>query len=863
MGVRGAAVLGGIVLALAGLYLFRYSVEHGWISPMTRVVMAVVAGLGALGVSTLARRRDYPLIANSLAGAGVAILYAAFWAAHRLYGFLGAGPAFALIAATTVLGCLVAARYQSLVIAALGLAGGFATPLLVSGASETAPRLFGYLLVLDLGLVTLAQRRRWPQLALLAVLGTTLHQALYLSWHLRPEESWLFLAVLALFAGLFLFALGRASAQEEPGWGASAALGVLIPFALAFAMAVKEDLDVELLPLCVFLALLSAAACWLGRRGTQLLLPIGASTAVIAIVTAWFLQHGQQVPGWQLALAALGLSLVPAGFAWAAPASADPGRVWSAVTANFGLFAVLELTGPFCNPASSWPWFAGGIALAAVLLALACRPGPGHLELFGGLELGLAIAVPWAMHGEGRDFISLGLYFLLAVALVALWELATAWLRARAESPDPLFGRGSSLAALCLLVALAGGAEFPGWTSSGYFFTVAALAALTLTPSLRLTSLGWPFAAVLATALAEGCGVLAFFQESPAPVGPALCLALLTLLAFVALPFLRRETAKEAAVWAASAAAGPLWYPTLAKLLGLALGSGWGGAPAALLALVHGAALVAIGRSRSSAEAGEEVLSKARLGHGALALLFLTLAIPLQLEREWITLAWAAEALALVWLWRRRPHPGLAWWAAGLFAAVGVRLLLNPEVLSYHPRAAVPVLNWLAITYVLPATAALLAARWLASESASAEPGAAAPKRWLAPALAGEALLLVFAWINLTVFDAFGTGAELSLDLTHRPARDLTLSFAWALYALLLLGLGVARRSPALRRSGLAVLVATILKVFLYDLGELADLYRVASLVGLALSLILVSFAYQKWLAKDEPKPPGPGEGGA
>jgi uncharacterized membrane protein len=38
----------------------------------------------------------------------------------------------------------------------------------------------------------------------------------------------------------------------------------------------------------------------------------------------------------------------------------------------------------------------------------------------------------------------------------------------------------------------------------------------------------------------------------------------------------------------------------------------------------------------------------------------------------------------------------------------------------------------------------------------------------------------------------------------------------------------------------------TITKVFVYDLGELRDLYRVASLFGLAVSLMLVSLAYQR-----------------
>ena len=41
--------------------------------------------------------------------------------------------------------------------------------------------------------------------------------------------------------------------------------------------------------------------------------------------------------------------------------------------------------------------------------------------------------------------------------------------------------------------------------------------------------------------------------------------------------------------------------------------------------------------------------------------------------------------------------------------------------------------------------------------------------------------------------------------------------------------------------------------MFLYDLGELEDLYRVASLLGLAITLILVSFAYQRFVVRSVP----------
>ena len=91
------------------------------------------------------------------------------------------------------------------------------------------------------------------------------------------------------------------------------------------------------------------------------------------------------------------------------------------------------------------------------------------------------------------------------------------------------------------------------------------------------------------------------------------------------------------------------------------------------------------------------------------------------------------------------------------------------------------------------------------------------------------------------------------MSFGDRPAQRLTVSIAWGLYALLLLGIGVARDSVGLRWISLAFLLITIGKVFLYDLGALTDLYRVASLVGLAVSLILVSLLYQRFVFRAAP----------
>ena len=57
-----------------------------------------------------------------------------------------------------------------------------------------------------------------------------------------------------------------------------------------------------------------------------------------------------------------------------------------------------------------------------------------------------------------------------------------------------------------------------------------------------------------------------------------------------------------------------------------------------------------------------------------------------------------------------------------------------------------------------------------------------------------------------------------------------------------------------MRWLSLGLMVITLGKVFLHDLGELEDLYRVGSLVGLAVSLIIVSLVYQRFVFRLEPE---------
>jgi uncharacterized membrane protein len=351
--------------------------------------------------------------------------------------------------------------------------------------------------------------------------------------------------------------------------------------------------------------------------------------------------------------------------------------------------------------------------------------------------------------------------------------------------------------------------------------------------------------------------VLAQHRAHAEPEGSALpALAILALtLAFAAGWPLLVERALRPARWAliASALAGPLWFldlrvawlrafgPSLIGLLPIALGA------LSLLALWH---------LRRSPSFVAEARRNGMAAYAAVALGFASVAIPLQLDRQWITLGWALESAAVLVLFRRIDHAGLKWFGLALAAAVTARLVLNPAVLEYEARGW-PLLNWLLYTYWVPALSLLgghLVLRDI--ELGRARPWEAGLYERRQPigalGLGGAVVAVLFVWLNLAIFDAFAEGTTLAIDLERRPSRDLTLSLGWAAYAGVLSAVGMLKRSRGLRWVSLAIWLLTVGKVFLYDLAELRDLYRVLSLVGLAVSLLAISLAYQRYVFNDK-----------
>jgi uncharacterized membrane protein len=229
------------------------------------------------------------------------------------------------------------------------------------------------------------------------------------------------------------------------------------------------------------------------------------------------------------------------------------------------------------------------------------------------------------------------------------------------------------------------------------------------------------------------------------------------------------------------------------------------------------------------------------------ALAFVTVAIPLQLDHQWITIGWALEAAALAWLYTRIPHRGLLLAGAALFAAVFVRLALNPSIFEYEPRGEMRIFNWYLYTYLIAAVSMLVGAWWL---SKTEDRITDFPR--LSHILPAAAVILLFLLLNIEIADYYATGPQITFRFGVSVSQDLTYTIGWLVFGMLLLAAGISLHSRAGRITAVALIAITSLKCFLYDLSSLGGLYRVAAFVGLAISLSLVALALQKFVLAPE-----------
>ena len=191
-----------VVIFVFGIGFFlKYSIDHGFLGPHARVVLSVCTGLAMLAAGTRLLGKAYHLLGQGLLGGGFAVLYFSIFAAHSFYELIGALPAFGFMALVTLCAGLFAIRFNSLLVAVLGILGGYATPVLLSTGEKNFGGLFSYLLLLGVGVLGISRRRQWPLLNYLAMLLTYGLAGISISQFYGAAD---FPVVMPFLAGFFL-----------------------------------------------------------------------------------------------------------------------------------------------------------------------------------------------------------------------------------------------------------------------------------------------------------------------------------------------------------------------------------------------------------------------------------------------------------------------------------------------------------------------------------------------------------------------------------------------------------------------------------------------------------------------------------
>lgn len=866
MGARLFAWLGGLALFLAVAFFVKYSFENNLAPPELRVVMGFAAGLGLLVGGVALKRKAYVVTAHTLCGTGVVILYAVSFACNTPYGFTGEKLTFLLMVAVTVTAFLLAVRLEALVVAVLGLVGGFLTPPLLSTGVDNPLGLFGYIAILDIGLVAVAAKRRWSFLVVLGALGTLAMQIGWAAEFFKVEKEWIALAVLGGFNLLFLAAFAwQERRRESSRWvtGAAAALPVAT---FVFSLWLLGFRELGGRPMVIFSFLLAADLPLLAMvllRTDLRPLQLAGGGASFLVLGAWTTAYlVQDLLGY-----ALGAYFVFAALHTYFPVVLQrlrpgAGPVWWGQL--FAPLALLLVLAPLVKGlTAAWAFWVVVLALDALVVGLALLIG-GVAAILAALVLTVVAMGTWIVHVP-VDVVNV-MPILAVVGFFALVFFGVGLLGARryavgqgsgipawgTELPAWLSQEGGSAAAVSglsailpflLLIMAAGRLRSPDPSGIYGLGLVLILLLLGLARHLRLGIL--PAIGLASIVALEYAWHGRNFRPEEA-LGPLLWHAGFAAV-FMVYPFVcGGRFLGQVVPWATAALAGPATFHLVYREVFMAYPNNVMGLLPAVFALPMVAGLAFLAR-RLAADAPNRLALLAWFGGSAL--FFVTLIFPVQWDKQWITVGWALEGMALLWLFHRIPHRGLQALGVVLLAVAFVRLALNPAVLDYHPRSEVRIWNWYLYSYGLVTVALLVGARLLA------------PPRQRVFQIHGQALLyalgtiLAFLLVNIEIADYFAEGSTLTFQFSGGFGRDMTYSIAWALFALALLVIGVWKRQQAVRYASMALLAVTLLKLFLHDLVHLSALYRIGAFVGVAIISILASTLYQRFFAAAERAP--------
>ncbi|HJZ67910.1 MAG TPA: DUF2339 domain-containing protein [Blastocatellia bacterium] len=789
IGGRWLLWIGIIAISFGVAFFLKFAFDNQWITPGWRVNIGVMIGLAFLVGGERLRRR-YPVYSHGLSGGGIFILYLSIFVGFNTYHLIPQPLAFALMAAVTATASLLAARYSALAIAVLGLIGGFLTPILLSTGVDNEIGLFGYIALLDLGVLALAYSKRWRSLNYMAFIATVVMFVAWMFTWYATEKLWTTVFFLTVFFMIFaLLAVLHNVVNRRPiAWLELAMVfsNALLYFSTSYEL--LEDKYHKFLGL--FAVLVSAFYMGLGYftysrdREDKLLIYTFLGLALLFAVLAVPIQLDQH---WVT-------------MAWALEGVA---LTWIGLKANdkISRYAALVVFGVAL---SHWFW--------DDMREFAYHTNESFLPLLNrrALSCGVLVAalaagsiffkrITSTVEDEERSMFT-GLYLLAANALAVI--LLSVDASDYFEQSKTTAGGDQSMSigntkALTLTAI---------WAAYG-------VATLFVGVTRRLKLLRYLAIVLLAGASVKVLVVdLSYYDAS--------WHTLILNQTFAAFALVTIALALCARFYARGLDADDEERDIMLALL---IGA------ANVLAIIALTAEVLGYFDRGQTVARGEAVTRLE---NAKQLALSTL--------------WTIYGSAVFFVGIKRKLKPLRWGGLILLAAVIFKLWINDLRFYRAPWHALIFNETFAAFALLIGALALIVRLYSRAEDIEEE------ERSAAPVIVAVANVLAIVMLSTEVLGYFGkkliagdAAAEELRDLGL--AQQLWLSLVWTIYGGAMLTVGIARRSKLLRVMALLLLGLTIFKVFLFDLSSLEKLYRIISFVVLGAILLAVSFLYQRY----------------
>ncbi len=796
IGARWSVWAGGLALALGGIFLVKYSIEAGLLSPAVRLSLAAVFGL-LLGLAGEAiRRKAVPgivasysnaMIPGVLTAAGSLTLFGVVYAAYGVYDYIGPATAFILlgIVAFATIG-LSLLHGQAL--AGLGLLGSMLTPALISSETPNIWALFVFLTVAWLATAAAARRQGWTVVPSLANAGLGIWALVYIGFSERVEPEPVVLSLLVMIAGTIWLWPGkvfdRASRDVYAAQEAAAETTAMRFISLIARPSLAISFTVSLAACLPAIAMVLTSAgmgihpAWTMMAILAALAALGASRHFAvwpAIFSALAAQTGiallgQRVFGYLPSLGDGSVVALPSPMSGIGPDIAAS-LVFGAIFVLCGFSFIARKGSSDRSFARLWAFL---VALFPVWL------GTTSFVVFGNL---------------GRDWLHAAYGVGLGVTLAAGAE----WLHRRGDdayrAPLNILVLGSFAAFALTLHTLTEGLMTTVLLSViGFVYVLA-------TRHRNWDVLPW----VMAVASVAVLGRIAW---EPTIVGP--------------------QNLGTTPVF--NALLPGYGIPALLAIVSAWLLRDWPGVRAKnfLQAIASLMGLLAVA-----------ILIRHAMNGGTL-----DDSVPTLAEQSIYTLLTTGFSGVLMTLDLKSPSPVFRYGSmiAGVVAVINVLIMhfftLNPYFTGEN-TGRFPFLNLLMIGYLLPA----LAYGGLAYYARGRRPSAYVSLL----SVAGAAL--AFAWVTLSV-RRFWQGENIADWKGFLQGETYSYSVAWLLIGVALLIVGSRLNTRSLRLASAAFVLISVAKAFLIDMSNLEGVLRALSFIGLGAVLIGIGLFYQKILTR-------------